>query len=129
MAPKEKISLRASAGLPSSCSGDMYCMVPRIVPCTVSGRLMVGEAPGSPCKISSSFAKPKSSSFAPVFVSITFAGFNSRCQRLALEIFHHQILGAVLMADVVEHADVRMAEAGNGARLTLKSLANFRRGR
>src|SRR5271170_5203834 len=52
---------------------------------------------------------------------------NARGQRLAFQIFHHQVLDAVLIADVVEHADVRMAEAGNGARLTLEALANFGR--
>jgi hypothetical protein len=30
------------------------------------------------------------------------------------------------MSDVKEHADVRMAKAGNGARFTFESLANFR---
>src|SRR5271167_1127612 len=52
---------------------------------------------------------------------------DARGQRLAFEIFHHQVLDAVLIADVVEHADVRMAEAGNGARLALEALANFGR--
>jgi hypothetical protein len=37
IAPKEKMSERASASLPSSCSGDMYCSVPRMFPCTVIG--------------------------------------------------------------------------------------------
>ena len=31
------MSLRASASLPSNCSGDMYCSVPRIVPAPVNG--------------------------------------------------------------------------------------------
>ncbi len=79
MAPNEKISLRASAFFPSICSGDMYCIVPTIIPCAVSARLTVGEEPISPCKISPPFARPKSSSLAPDFVSITFPGFRSRC--------------------------------------------------
>ena len=43
------------------------------------------------------------------------------------EIFHHQVIDAVLMADVVERADVRMIQAGNGAGFAIESLANFRR--
>src|SRR5215469_9575920 len=35
------MSDRVSAGEPSSCSGDMYCTVPRIVPSTVIGRCAV----------------------------------------------------------------------------------------
>ena len=38
-APNEKMSLRASASLPSSCSGAMYWNVPRTVPRSVSGWL------------------------------------------------------------------------------------------
>ena len=37
IAPNAKISVRASASLASSCSGAMYCMVPRIVPAAVIG--------------------------------------------------------------------------------------------
>ena len=36
-APKEKMSERASASLPSNCSGDMYWNVPSTVPCAVNG--------------------------------------------------------------------------------------------
>ena len=36
-APKAKMSLRASASRPSSCSGDMYCGVPGIAPASVIG--------------------------------------------------------------------------------------------
>jgi len=36
-APSEKMSERASASLPSVCSGDMYWNVPTIVPSAVSG--------------------------------------------------------------------------------------------
>ena len=34
-------------------------------------------------------------------------------ERLAFEIFHHQKINSVLMADVEERADVRMVQAGN----------------
>lgn len=37
VAPNAKMSLRASASLPSICSGDMYCSVPTIAPAEVSG--------------------------------------------------------------------------------------------
>jgi hypothetical protein len=36
-APSAKTSLRASASLPSTCSGDMYWKVPRIIPSAVKG--------------------------------------------------------------------------------------------
>ena len=38
------------------------------------------------------------------------AATQSRGESLALEVFHHQVFGAVLMSDVVESADVRMVE-------------------
>jgi hypothetical protein len=34
--PKAKMSVRASTSFPSTCSGAMYCSVPRIVPCAVT---------------------------------------------------------------------------------------------
>ena len=42
-APKAKMSVRASASLPSSCSGAMYCSVPRIVPCASGAAGNVGR--------------------------------------------------------------------------------------
>ncbi len=36
------------------------------------------------------------------------AFLNPCCQRLPLEILHHQIINSVLVADVIERADVRM---------------------
>ena len=70
------MSVRASASLPSSCSGAMYWKVPRIVPSCVSPccvgsavRLALGSLPAP-----SALARPKSSSFTPDFVSITLAG-------------------------------------------------------
>lgn len=76
-APNAKMSLRASASSPSSCSGAMYWNVPRIVPSVVSGFCIV--APSTTTSIAALFARPKSSSFAPDLVIITFAGFKSRC--------------------------------------------------
>src|SRR6266404_2498739 len=46
-------------------------------------------------------------------------------ERLAFQIFHHQIINAVLLADVEECADVRMIQAGNSARFALESFAQF----
>ena len=84
-APNAKMSVRASASLPSSCSGAMYWNVPRIVPFL---RQVARPAPehGRQRRHAPSctggaiaFASPKSSSFTPDFVSITLPGFRSRC--------------------------------------------------
>ena len=69
-APNAKMSVRASASLPSSCSGAMYCMVPRIMP----GAVVFTPSPKSlspgpqqpPADGCFSFASPKSSSLAPL---------------------------------------------------------------
>ena len=37
------MSLRASASLPSTCSGAMYCTVPEIVPCAVPGEVVASR--------------------------------------------------------------------------------------
>jgi hypothetical protein len=78
-APSAKMSVRASASAPSSCSGAMYWKVPRIVPSVVSGRASVGISV-SPFTgaASETCASPKSSSFAPDFVRMTLPGFRSR---------------------------------------------------
>ena len=47
-------------------------------------------------------------------------------QRLALEELHHQVVGAVLVPDVEERADVRVAERRDGARLAREALARLR---
>ena len=39
--PAAKMSVRASAGMPSNCSGAIYCGVPITVPFSVSGRVRV----------------------------------------------------------------------------------------
>ncbi len=44
-------------------------------------------------------------------------------ERLAFEVLHHQVVDAVLLADVVEGADVGMVEGGGGAGLTLEARA------
>jgi hypothetical protein len=44
-------------------------------------------------------------------------------QRLSLDVFHHEIVAAVLAADVVDRADMRVVEGGNRARFTLEPQA------
>ena len=85
IAPRAKMSLRASASLPSICSGDMYWNVPRIVPSTVSGALAgvsvrrreksapLTSASGVKC-----LARPKSRSLTPDAVSMMLPGLRSR---------------------------------------------------
>ena len=43
-------------------------------------------------------------------------------ERLAIEVLHDQIVEPVLTPDVVEHADMRVAETGNGARFPFEPL-------
>jgi len=81
-APNAKMSVRASISfcLPSICSGAMYCNVPRIVPSAVAALFIVGSCDSGMTGDTScfSFAKPKSNSFVPDFVSMTLPGFRSR---------------------------------------------------
>ena len=44
-------------------------------------------------------------------------------QRLALDVLQDQVVHAVLVADVVERADVRVVQVGNGAGFALEPLA------
>ena len=47
-------------------------------------------------------------------------------ERLAFEEFHDEVLDAVLIADVVERADVGVGELRDRLRLPLEPLARFR---
>ncbi len=47
------------------------------------------------------------------------------CKGLPLEQFHHQVLDAVLVAHVVERADVRVRQLGDGLRLPLEPLPDL----
>ena len=79
-APNAKMSVRASASFPSTCSGAMYWYVPTILPSAVNGLLMVFTDADVIAAIPPvGFANPKSSSFAPDLVNIMFPGFRSRC--------------------------------------------------
>jgi len=68
------MSLRTSASLPARSSGAMYRIVPTIFPSSVSCCAVASTGDDS----TRCFARPKSSSFTPDFVSITFDGFKSR---------------------------------------------------
>ena len=42
------------------------------------------------------------------FIQRQRALLQPRRERLPFEILHHEVIGAVLLADIVEHADVRV---------------------
>jgi hypothetical protein len=46
-------------------------------------------------------------------------------QGLAFQILHDQVVGPVLMADVMDGADMRMIQAGDAARFAFESLAQI----
>ncbi len=48
---------------------------------------------------------------------------------LTLEVFHDEVVHAVLRADVMQRADVRMIQRGDGFGLALHALAQFGVGR
>jgi hypothetical protein len=57
------------------------------------------------------------------------AFFKAFGKRFAFDAFHHQIVDTVLMANIMEHTDVRMIQAGNGFRFAFEALpANRVRG-
>ena len=76
------MSLRASASLPSTCSGDMYWNVPTTMPSPVNGcfgmSIVCVKPELSGVAGTAGFANPKSISLAPSFVSMMFPGFRSR---------------------------------------------------
>jgi hypothetical protein len=81
--PSAKMSVRPSASRPSSCSGDMYWNVPRMVPSWVRFAswlpMTVGSEVAPDVAVGAmALARPKSSSFTPVFVSMTLPGLRSR---------------------------------------------------
>jgi hypothetical protein len=50
---------------------------------------------------------------------------NARRQILALQVFHHEIVEALVLAYVVHRADMRVAQRGHGASFALETLAIF----
>ena len=88
------MSERASASLPSSCSGDMYWYVPSRAPASVSGFSCVGSAETErsfPSPTPPRFARPKSISFDPDFVSKARYGLGFTFEALA----HVGVVGQV----------------------------------
>jgi hypothetical protein len=62
--PKLKMSDRASAVAPRTCSGAMYAAVPRMMPaCVMAGLIIVGE-------LANALARPKSSTFTAVVADL-----------------------------------------------------------
>ena len=47
-------------------------------------------------------------------------------QGLALQVFHHQVIGAILVADVVERADVGMIHGRDRPRFLVEALFGLR---
>ena len=52
--------------------------------------------------------------------------FRRRCASVSPSILHHKIIDIVLVTGVVEGADVRMVQAGDGFRFAVESFAQFR---
>src|SRR3954471_17255727 len=50
------------------------------------------------------------------------AALQPRRERLALEKLHHEEIGAVVMTDIVQRADVRVIQRRNGPRLANEAL-------
>jgi hypothetical protein len=72
--PNAKMSLRSSAGWPSICSGAMY----RGVPTTARSSVSVVWLSAASSRLGTRLARPKSSTFTPLFVSRMFEGLRSR---------------------------------------------------
>ena len=88
-APSAKMSVRASASLPSSCSGAMYWNVPgSFLPADVrrAGHRGTGRQEDCGCAGAIALARPKSSSLTPDFVSITLPGLNPGARSLAVRL-------------------------------------------
>ena len=49
-------------------------------------------------------------------------------QGLAFQEFHNKVVDAILLADVIQRADMRIAQTRNGAGLTFKTFADLRTG-
>jgi hypothetical protein len=54
------------------------------------------------------------------------AALEPRFERLPFQQLHHQVVGALVMADVVHRADVRVVQARNGSRFALESFPALR---
>ncbi len=169
-APNANKSDRASASFPSSCSGAMYCRVPRIVPAPVSGAaavtvsICVAAAPvdaGNPGRPRRHLRQPEIQHLhsagrqhdvarlqVPVHDPRTVrliqsvgnldGGLNRlrhrhrpalqpRRQRLAFHVLQHQVIRAVLGADIVQRADAWMVQRRSRPRLAFEAFPRFAR--
>ena len=55
--------------------------------------------------------------------------FQPLLERFAFDELHYQVISPFVMTDVVERADVRIAQRGNGARFAIESLPKLGIGR
>ena len=53
----------------------------------------------------------------------------ARRERFPFQVFHHQVIGSILVTDVEQGADVGMLQRGNGPRFPLEALFARRVGR
>ena len=139
-APKLKMSDRASSGLPSACSGDMYAAVPTTVPSTRPSDVGIGIQQLGQAEVEQLRRSLRRDHHIGGFqIAMQDAArvrfFERRgdlnrqtdrvvrgqraLERLALDVLEHQ----VVRPDVVDLADVRMIERGDRARFLLEPLA------
>ena len=149
------MSQRSSTGLPSICSGAMYCSVPAMELAPISVEL-VHAAVGSAAQ---PLREAEVEHLRAVGVSITLAGFEVAMddplamdvaervgdvardvdrlvdrersarqpagQRFAFEILHHEEIESAVVPDVVDAADVRVLEPRDRLRLAVEPLAHL----
>ena len=138
-APRAKMSERVSASLPSNCSGDMYWNVP--------SRWLAGWRGLRQSKVHQLGARLGEHDVARFQIAVDYPALvsflqaladldpilqhlfwrqRSLCeavgQGLAFEVLHDQEIGPVLVADVMQGADVGVIQRRNGAGFALESL-------
>ena len=152
-APAAKMSDRWSTAWPRSCSGARYLGVPTTRPRWVRRVSTASAGPTSRARPKSSsftpwrvrkmlaglrsrWIRPRSCTEASVsttvraigagFVKWQGAAHEPVGERLAVEQLHHEVVHAVLVADVVNGADVRVVQRGDGAGLALEPAPAIR---
>ena len=135
----------------------MYCNVPRMVPCAVSGALCVASALSPPTgAIAAALRQPKVQQLGALVRQHDVAGLQVAVHDLApmrfvqgvgdfggvaqdlvererspgeplgqglpVQILHHEVVGAILLADIEDRTDVRVAERGQGPRFALEAV-------
>ena len=91
--------VRSSSGFPSACSGDMYATVPSVVPTSVRPQQGLG---------------------------LERLPLDGVLQSPAIEKLHHDERLSILVADVMNGADVWMVEGGGSERFALEALQRLR---